>query len=102
MSAWFKATFGRDEPRGFTDARAMFELEGTGDDTVLVSRPNGARFRIGRFDTPSVSELRAMAAEAAGAGGGGGGLRFYNIAADVRSLICDESYAGCVFQVRQR
>lgn len=58
--SWFARAFGFDEA-GYAETQAQFEVEGTGDDAVLLSKPTGARYVLGRFDTPSVSELCARA-----------------------------------------
>lgn len=121
---WFRALFGVDEPASYSAARDLFELSGEGDALVLVSKPNDARFHLGKFETPSVSELRARLAEgvapastelSASAGGSGGstadssasaldaaalgGLQFENLSGDVRALHSAKECNGAVFQV---
>jgi hypothetical protein len=87
---WFRQLFGFEEGE-WADTRARFRVEGE----ELVSVPNGRRFAIGRFDTPSLGTLRAASAVAPR-----GELRWSHEAiGDVLGLHALPENAGAMFQV---
>ena len=93
--AWFKETFGFVEGSSYSKNRAMFHMEG---DTLICPTSPHPRQWVGRFETPSLAELRQQLALAAPSGEGG--LRFTHLADPVGivPIIMDERNAGCVIQ----
>lgn len=89
--SWFARLFGAEE-LAYEETQALFKLEREGEDEVLVA-PNGRRFRPGRFEAPSLAELRATAPVPAG-----GELEVKNIVGDVREAHVQPEAAGAVFQ----
>ena len=61
----------------------------------LSSRINGASYRHGRLETPSLADLRERSASSAG----DGSITVDQISADVRTLHRDAGDAGALFQV---
>ena len=58
-SLWFQNQFGFDEPIGsFEQAQNAFVLEDADGQVQLISNANGRRFFVGRFEAPTVTELR--------------------------------------------
>jgi hypothetical protein len=94
-SSWFGAEFGATEPRRYGAAQAMFTV--SHDQTKLTSSANGRTFHIGRFDTPSVGELRELLSSLPRVADTGS-LTFENIRDNARSLHLDGANAGAVFQ----
>ena len=55
---WFETEFGFREPKDFQQCRAQFDVEHDNTPSaVLVSKANGKRFHVGRFEAPSVRQL---------------------------------------------
>lgn len=73
------------------DVAAQFDIEGE----HIVSRRNGRRLRVGRFETPSLAELRARLPELTDAGS----TTVREVVADVQALHRDPDNAGALFQV---
>jgi len=66
---------------------------------ILYSKVNKRKFAVGKFDTPSVQELRKQYNEALDERKTSlSGLQFENITGNVRSLILHSDNAGSVFQ----
>ena len=90
--SWFSSLFGFEEcvgsPAEYEATRAAFSYDPA---TGVLESPAGA-FPAGRFNTPSLAELRAagravIAAGGGGGGGGGGGVTLSHVAtADVLAL----------------
>lgn len=105
VNKWFKRVFGFDEPRSFDEVRSMFSIESSkcGGDVVLQTIPQDGslplRFFVGKFETPSVAELRILAQQSRPAYPGcrtTAALTFRHIVGDVGALHRDN--AGAVFQ----
>ncbi|MEM6293201.1 MAG: hypothetical protein AAGA54_18145 [Myxococcota bacterium] len=86
---WFQDLFGFAE-RDADTTRAGFDLEGT----VLRSRANGRGFDAGRFETPTLAELRVRAGDRTGSAR----VRHEAIG-DVLELHADPRNADAMFQV---
>ena len=86
---WFADLTGFDE-QAVDDVAAQFAI----DDEEIVSHANGRRMSVGRFETPSLSELRDRVPAATGAP-----TTVREVVEDVQSLHCDPAHAGAVFQV---
>jgi hypothetical protein len=91
---WFSELTGI-APESPESVRAGLEL--SADGLSLTSRVNGARFRCGRLETPSLADLRARAV--GDISGGGGALRVGEVVGDVGKLHADPENAGAFFQV---
>ncbi|MEI7445833.1 MAG: hypothetical protein WCK28_13165 [Burkholderiales bacterium] len=89
---WFHALAGFDEV-DWASTRARLELDGD----VLRSRANGASWRVGLLETPTLAQLRQRAAPHRGALEGT--LRVRCESADVRALHRDPSCRDALFQV---
>jgi len=101
MITWFHNSFGFHEkdPGTFSAVRNKFELLEEKDQTILRSKPNGIKFAVGRFETPSVEELHQLFSKINSENEKStSGLHFENITGDVRSLILNPNNAGAVFQ----
>jgi hypothetical protein len=88
---WFEELTGFRED-AVDDVAACFDVDGE----HLTSRPNGRRMRWGRFETPSLAELRRRWNESAPPGGA---TRVREVVADARLLHADPASAGSLFQV---
>ena len=86
---WFKNLFGFTE-RSPEQVRTHLEVDGT----LLRSRINGARYRIGVLETPSLGELRTRVGEAPK-----GPIRVRNVVGEAAALHADPSNEGALFQV---
>ena len=62
MSDWFEQLFGFKE-EGYESTQGRFEFA----EETLISRANGNHFQAGKFDTPSIAELRSKVVSAPGA-----------------------------------
>ena len=71
-TAWFEDLFGFRESGSFSDNQAHFRMEG--ETLVCDSAPKHKRHFVGRWTTPSLSELREELA-ASNTDGAGGSLR---------------------------
>lgn len=89
---WFHDLAGFAEV-DWASTRARLELDGD----VLRSRVNGASWRVGRLETPSLAELRARAAPHAAALAGP--LRVRCEVGDVRAMHRDPAHRDGLFQV---
>lgn len=105
--AWFEDLFGFKESSSYSGNQAHFRMEG--ETMVCEAAPKHKRHFVGRWTTPSLSELRAELAESAADGGSGPiadadgdgrGLDFRHLATPVgvEPLILDPANAGAVFQ----
>lgn len=91
MSNWFNELTGFDEVATAIVAE-RFDVDGE----YLISRANGRRMRHGRFETPSLAELRSRLGDGAG---GSGHLTVREVVGEVMALHRDRSNAGALFQV---
>ncbi|KAF4699817.1 hypothetical protein FOZ63_001138, partial [Perkinsus olseni] len=108
-STWFEDTFGFSERAGGSNMHATVhrnvELHKRSDGVLeLMSKPLGKRFEVGRFDTPSLAELRSATSknrppEIPGVRPPHKEITIQNIVADVRELHRDPANDGAVFQV---
>ncbi|MDP3137489.1 MAG: hypothetical protein Q8N17_14300, partial [Burkholderiaceae bacterium] len=89
---WFQHITGFPEA-DYDTTQSLLHVEGA----QLVSRHSPRRWGIGRFDTPTLAQLRQRVAEQANPGSGP--LRFSAITADARALHCDPANAQALFQV---
>ncbi len=89
---WFERLTGFRED-GYEATRARLAV----DDGNLVSKVNGRRYGIGRFETPTLAALRAGASAAQG--NHGGRTRVSCLTGDARALHRDPNFAGATFQV---
>lgn len=122
---WFQEAFGFPEPKRYDEARSCFSCSkdsATGEVTLEIATgcAAGQTFRVGRFEVPSVQELRerlaslpqhgaghSSAATSAASTAGAtadtapsrAGIAFRLVAEDARSLHLDPNNAGAVFQV---
>jgi len=92
--AWFQDEFGFRETT-YKQTRDKFELQENG--TVMVSKENKQKFKIGPFETPSANDLHARWDKIKDKVGGSG-ITFKNIIGDARALHLDPKNAGGVFQ----
>jgi hypothetical protein len=88
---WFEALTGFRERDG-NDVAAQFVL----DDTFLTSVANGRTMQCGRFETPSLSELRERYRSVTRSAGV---LRVREVVANVQDLHRVPANAGALFQV---
>jgi hypothetical protein len=89
---WFEKLTGFREGT-YADARRRLELVGD----RLRSTVNGQSYGVGRFETPSLRELRARGAMARGLPSGK--LAISNVCGDVRAMHRDAANASALFQV---
>ena len=96
--AWFRDLFGFDESSTWGDNVNHFQMDG--DTLVCRTAPQFPRQFVGRFECPSVAELRSKLAAAQGAAAPSAGLSFAHLAAPagVGPLHYEPSNAGAVFQ----
>jgi len=88
---WFEALTGFREDR-VDDVGAQFTVAGE----RITSTANGRTMRHGRFEIPTLGELRQRCDSYVA---GAGSLRLSEIVADVRDLHVDPQMAGAFFQV---
>ena len=88
-SSWFQRLFGFSE-RSPEHVHANLGVDGA----ILTSRVNGASYRIGRLETPSLGELRARAS-----GSPNEAIRVRNVVGEAGALHADPGNAGALFQV---
>jgi hypothetical protein len=88
---WFETLTGFRE-KEVDDVASQFLVEGE----QITSTVNGRSMRHGRFETPTLGELRGRCAKRAGPSGP---LRLREIVADVQQLHADPANAGAFFQV---
>ena len=86
---WFENLFEFRE-RSPEQVRTHLEVDGT----LLRSRVNGARYRIGVLEMPSLGELRARAGEVPK-----GPIRVRNVVGEAGALHADSRNEGALFQV---
>ncbi len=86
---WFEDLCGFTE-MSVDDVVSVFEVDGE----FLISLVNGRRMRVGRFETPSLGELRVLAQ----ALGGVGVSTVREVVGDVTALHRDPVNAGATFQ----
>ena len=95
---WFLERFGFSEPSGslttFKETQSKFSFA----DGVLTSKATSAKFRVGAFETPSLSELRLRLGMPS-ALGLVSGLTFENTTGCAKTLHLDPDNADAVFQV---
>jgi hypothetical protein len=87
---WFEALTGFAED-GVADVAGRFVVDGE----LITSKANGRTMRHGRFETPTLHELRQRWQGLAG----GGRLRLREVIGDARALHADPANAGALFQV---
>jgi hypothetical protein len=87
---WFERLTGFAE-RATHDVAAQFEVDGE----WMTCRANGRRIRVGRFEMPTLAELRSRRHPH----WTGHALRFDQVVADAQSLAADPSCAAATFQV---
>ena len=90
---WFQALTGFAEP-AVDDVAGQFVVDGPS----ITSRANGRTMRVGRFEMPSLGELRGRAAGAT-ASERAPGTRLRELVGDVRALHAIAASAGSLFQV---
>ena len=91
---WFKSLFGFEERSG-EQVRTHLEVDGT----LLRSLENGASYRIGVLETPSLGELRARAGRLPVDPVPRGRIRVRNVVGEAGALHADPGNAGALFQV---
>ena len=97
--AWFQKNFGFKE-LNYTETRNTFQVSTDKEDNIqLFSKANSKIFHVGRFDLPSVFELRQTLSNFTSTNLQPRSLKFQVIGGDARSLHLDPSNAGSVFQV---
>ena len=87
---WFERLTGFDE-RAASDVAGNFDVDGE----WLTSRANGRRMRAGRFELPSLTELRKRREQL----WSGHVLGFNQVVADVQALTARPESSGATFQV---
>jgi hypothetical protein len=87
---WFTRLTGFDE-RTTPEVAGQFELDGE----WITSRANGRRMRAGRFEMPTLAELRSRRQPH----WDGHALELDQVVADAQSLAADPASAGATFQV---
>lgn len=106
MGSWFYDLFGEEERCSESEAtseayeatRALFQLEEDGERGDVLIAPNGRRFHPGRFEAPSLAELRQQVASNL-RDLGETTLKVTNIIGNVRELHVQPEAAGAAFQV---
>ena len=117
FGTWFEAVFGFPEPVRYDSAQNKFHVIRKDDGELILGTTTdpSKQFHVGKFETPSVSDLRLAVSKANGNvkenettsagrdddGSGGGdhvGLRFRHVVGDAGKLHRDPSNAGAVFQ----
>ena len=88
---WFETLTGFREAE-VADVAAQFAVDGH----RITSLANGRTMRCGRFETPSLGELRDRCRKATA---GAGTLTVHEVVAGVRELHADPANAGALFQV---
>jgi hypothetical protein len=88
---WFEALTGFREDE-VDDVASQFTVDGE----QIVSAVNGRSLRCGRFETPTLGELRERCSDRAGPSGS---LRVREVVADVQRLHVDPVNEGALFQV---
>jgi hypothetical protein len=98
--AWFRDLFGFDESSTWEDNVNHFHYDHIRGALVCRTAPQFPRQHIGRFECPSVAELRSKLAAAQGAAAPSASLSFAHLAAPagVGPLHREPSNAGAVFQ----
>lgn len=91
---WFNDLFGFEE-RSPQQVRTHLEVDGS----VLRSRANGASYRIGVLETPSLGELRTRAGRLPVDRAPHAPIRVRNIVGEAGALHADPGNAGALFQV---
>ena len=96
--AWFRDLFGFNECNTWGENVNHFQMDG--DTLVCRTAPQFPRQFVGRFECPSVAELRSKLAAAQGAVAPSASLNFAHLAAPagVGPLHFEPSNAGAVFQ----
>ena len=89
-AVWFESLTGFRED-AVSNVAAQFVVDGA----QITSKWNGRAMRCGRFETPTLGELRMRS----GTAGKGGTLRLREVVASVRDLHADASNNGAFFQV---
>jgi len=100
-ATWFERTFGfQEEKHDYEGVRSKFKIEKNddGEVTLVAKQRGGKKFFVGKFDLPSVSELRKNT-RALKVPEKVKGLTFENIGACARSLHLDPRNKNSVFQV---
>ena len=97
-AVWFHDLFGFDESSTWGENVNHFQMDG--DTLVCRTAPQFPRQFVGRFECPSVAELRGKLAAAQGAAPPSAGLSFAHLAAPagVGPLHYEPRNAGAVFQ----
>ena len=92
---WFTDLWGFKEGNSYSQNAAKFKMDG---DTLVCESSPHPRQHVGKFETPTLAELRSRVPSAAAASSSG--LTFENLAtpAGVVGLILDPANAGGVFQ----
>jgi hypothetical protein len=88
---WFEALTGFSEDE-VEDVAAMFAISGD----EITSTVNGRTMRVGRFETPTLGELRQRAVDA---NGRSATLTLREVVADAQALHREAAHSGAVFQV---
>mmetsp|Transcript_43796 Transcript_43796/g.139514 ORF Transcript_43796/g.139514 Transcript_43796/m.139514 type:complete len:420 (-) Transcript_43796:282-1541(-) len=100
--SWFARLFGAEEVRGeggFEATQALFAVEPCTDaEEELVATATGRRFRVGRFETPSLAQLREREAAYDGPDVSGS-LELVNDIGEAREIHTQLEAASAVFQV---
>jgi len=86
---WFEQLTGFRE-QDFDDVAAQFDIDGQ----YITSLANGRRMRVGRFETPSLGELRGRMPPPSGEP-----TSVREVLGDVREFHAEPANAGAVFQV---
>jgi hypothetical protein len=93
---WFSELYGFQESSSYSQNQKMFRIEG---DDLLCDTSPFPRQHIGKFETPSVAELRKKCGSTGSPAEGARQLSFRHLATPtgVESLILDAGNAGSVF-----
>ncbi|CAB9503610.1 expressed unknown protein [Seminavis robusta] len=106
---WFEQVFGFREEGGFEEVKSKFAISREDDGNILLStaapgtkRKPKRTFHVGRFDTPTLSELRDKAGRSSCPADNKrkrkDGLTFQHIIGDVDALHRAQENQGAVFQ----
>ena len=97
--SWFEEIFGFKEASIYSKNQAKFKMDG---EVLVCATSKWPPQHVGRFETPSVAELRGRCAEQASTSTDSAtGLRFCHIATTdgVQKLIADPANEGAIFMV---
>lgn len=98
MGDWFTQLFGFKEGR-YSETQRRLTVRTDKDGKQLIEGENGRAYKVGRFWTPSLTELEAEVDKQGGMKALSGKLRVRNVLGDVSGKHADEENCHATFQV---